>query len=61
MLNVKRNFFILATEGTEKKRKAESEKCKIKEVASRAPSFPTALTYGDGSTLKTPSFCLDNG
>jgi len=30
-------------------------------VALRAPSVPTALTYGDESTLKTPSFCLDNG
>jgi len=30
-------------------------------VALRAPSVPTALTDGDDSTLKTPSFCLDNG
>ncbi len=30
-------------------------------VALRAPSVPTALTDGDESTLKTPSFCLDNG
>jgi len=30
-------------------------------VALRAPSVPTALTYGDESTLKTCSFCLDNG
>jgi len=30
-------------------------------VALRAPSVPTALTHGDESTLKTPSFCLDNG
>ena len=30
-------------------------------VALRAPSVPTALTNGDESTLKTPSFCLDNG
>jgi len=30
-------------------------------VALRAPSVPTALTYGDESTLKTFSFCLDNG
>jgi len=30
-------------------------------VALRAPSVPTALTYGDESTLKTCSFCLGNG
>jgi putative transposase len=30
-------------------------------VALRAPSVPTAITDGDESTLKTPSFCLDNG
>jgi len=30
-------------------------------VALRAPSVPTASTHGDESTLKTPSFCLDNG
>ena len=30
-------------------------------VALRAPSVPTAVTYGDKSTLKTPVFCLDNG
>jgi putative transposase len=30
-------------------------------VALRAPSVPTALTHGDESTLKIPSFCLDNG
>jgi len=30
-------------------------------VALRASSVPTALTYGDESTLKTPVFCLDNG
>jgi len=30
-------------------------------VALRAPFVPTALTDGDDSTLKTPSFCLDNG
>ena len=30
-------------------------------VALRAPSVPTALTHGDESTLKTLSFCLDNG
>ena len=30
-------------------------------VALRAPSVPTALTYGDESTLNTPVFCLDNG
>ena len=30
-------------------------------VALRAPSVPTALTYGDESTLKPPVFCLDNG
>jgi putative transposase len=30
-------------------------------VALRAPSVPTALTYGEESTLKTPVFCLDNG
>jgi len=30
-------------------------------VALRAPSVPTALTYGDESTLKIPVFCLDNG
>jgi putative transposase len=30
-------------------------------VALRAPSVPTALTYGDESTLKIPNFCLDNG
>ena len=30
-------------------------------VALRAPSVPTALTYGDESTLKQPVFCLDNG
>ena len=30
-------------------------------VALRAPSIPTALTYGDESTLKEPVFCLDNG
>jgi len=30
-------------------------------VALRAPSVPTALTYGDESTLKTCSFCLDKG
>jgi hypothetical protein len=30
-------------------------------VALRAPSVPTALTHGDESTLKNPSFCLDNG
>ena len=30
-------------------------------VALRAPFVPTALTYGDESTLKTPVFCLDNG
>jgi putative transposase len=30
-------------------------------VALRAPSVPTALTYGDESTLKTTVFCLANG
>jgi putative transposase len=30
-------------------------------VALRAPSVPTALTYGDESILKVPVFCLDNG
>ena len=30
-------------------------------VALRAPSVPTALIYGDESTLNTPVFCLDNG
>ena len=30
-------------------------------VALRAPSVPTALTYGGESTLKIPIFCLDNG
>ena len=30
-------------------------------VALQAPSVPTALAYGDESTLKTLSFCLDNG
>ena len=30
-------------------------------VALRAPYVPTALTSGDGSTLKQPVFCLDNG
>ena len=30
-------------------------------VALRAPSVPTALTYGDESTLNIPVFCLDNG
>jgi putative transposase len=30
-------------------------------VALRAPSVPTASTDGDESTLKKPSFCLDNG
>ena len=30
-------------------------------VALRAPSVPTALTYGDESTLNMPIFCLDNG
>jgi putative transposase len=30
-------------------------------VALRAPSVPTALTYGDESTLNSPVFCLDNG
>lgn len=30
-------------------------------VALRAPSVPTALTYGDVSILKFPVFCLDNG
>ena len=25
-----------------------------------AVTIPTALTHGDESTLKTPSFCLDN-
>jgi len=30
-------------------------------VALRAPSVPTALTYGDESTLNMPVFCLDNG
>jgi putative transposase len=30
-------------------------------VALRAPSVPTALTYGDESTLNIPIFCLDNG
>jgi len=30
-------------------------------VALRAPSVPTALTYGDESTLKTYNFCLDFG
>ena len=30
-------------------------------VALRAPSVPTALTYGDESTLNPPVFCLDNG
>ena len=30
-------------------------------VALRAPSVPTASTYGDVSTLQTPSFCLENG
>jgi len=30
-------------------------------VALRAPSVPTASTHGDESTLKIPSFCLDNG
>ena len=30
-------------------------------VALRAPTVPTALTYGNESTLKTPVFCLDNG
>jgi hypothetical protein len=26
-----------------------------------AVTIPTALTHGDESTLKTPSFCLNNG
>ena len=30
-------------------------------VALRAPSVPSALTYGDESTLNTSVFCLDNG
>ena len=30
-------------------------------VTLRAPSVPTAVTYGDKSTLKQPVFCLDNG
>ena len=30
-------------------------------VALRAPFVPTALTYGDESTLKTCNFCLDFG
>lgn len=30
-------------------------------VALRAPSVPTALTYGDESTLNPLVFCLDNG
>ena len=30
-------------------------------VALRAPSVPTALTYGGESTLNTSIFCLDNG
>lgn len=30
-------------------------------VALRASSVPTAVTSSDESTLKTPSFCLDNG
>ena len=30
-------------------------------VALRVPSVPTALTYGDESTLKTLNFCIDNG
>jgi len=30
-------------------------------VALRAPSVPTAITFGDESTLKTLTFCLDNG
>ena len=30
-------------------------------VALRAPSVPTALTYGDESTLNPSVFCLDNG
>ena len=30
-------------------------------VALRAPFVPTAVTYGDESTLKNPVFCLDNG
>lgn len=30
-------------------------------VALRAPSVPTAKTYGDESTLNTSIFCLDNG
>jgi hypothetical protein len=30
-------------------------------VALRAPSVPTALTYGDESTLKACNFCLDFG
>ena len=30
-------------------------------VALRAPSIPTALTYGEESTLNMPVFCLDNG
>jgi len=30
-------------------------------VALRAPSVPTALIYGDKSTLETLFFCLDNG
>jgi putative transposase len=30
-------------------------------VALRAPSVPTALIYGDESTLSKPIFCLDNG
>ena len=30
-------------------------------VALRAPSVPTALIYGDNSTLESSVFCLDNG
>jgi transposase InsO family protein len=30
-------------------------------VALLAPFVPTALTYGDESTLNTSIFCLDNG
>jgi len=30
-------------------------------VALRAPSVPTASIHGDGSTLKSQIFCLDNG
>jgi len=30
-------------------------------VALRAPSVPTALIHGDGSTLSKPVLCLDNG